>query len=51
MIRTYQRPGAELTESVTVHITDDGYIRMKAENLHDVLSHLGFERTDIKEPA
>jgi hypothetical protein len=44
-MRTYTHEGPELTNSVTVHITDDGYVRMKADNLHDVLTHLGYRPT------
>lgn len=51
MIRTYEHIGPELTETITVHVTEDGYVRMRADNLHDMLSHLGFIRTDVKANA
>lgn len=47
--RVYERVTTEHTESVFVHLTDDGYVRMTAKNLHDVLTHLGFLPTDTKD--
>ena len=47
--RTYERVTTEATESVFVHLTDDGYVRMTAKNPHDVLTHLGFQPTDPKD--
>lgn len=49
--RTYEHIGDQLTESVTVHIDDNGYIRMTATNLHDLLEHLGFEQVTAKKKA
>lgn len=49
MIRTYERQGAELTESITVHVDDNGRIRMTADNLHELLTHIGF--SEIRQKA
>lgn len=49
--RTYERIGTDNTESVTVHITDDGYVRITADNLHDILDHLGFVEVTAKRKA
>ncbi len=47
--RHYTRVATEHTETITVNVDDTGRIRMTADNLHDVLIHLGFTRTDLQE--
>lgn len=49
LTRTYERVTSESTESVFVHLTEDGYVRMSGSNLHDVLTHLGFAPTEQKD--
>ena len=44
--RTYERVMPENTERIFVHVDQSGYIRMTADNLHQVLTHIGFEQTD-----
>lgn len=46
MIRQYERIGTESTESVLVHVTSDGYVKMTADNLDELLQHLGYRRTN-----
>ena len=48
-IRQYERIGTEHTENVLVHLTDDGYVKLTAKNLHELLEHLGFRTTDDKD--
>lgn len=47
--RTYIRETPDHTETVYVNVDEHGYIRMTANNLHDVLTHIGF--TPTKENA
>jgi hypothetical protein len=44
-IRTYTRINSEHEETVFVHVDDNGYVRMTAANLHDILTHIGFQPT------
>lgn len=44
-MRTYTRPDGDHEQTVCVHVTDDGYVKMSATNLHDVLTHIGFTPT------
>lgn len=51
-MRCYTRPAGEIEQTVWVHITEDGYVKMTADNLHDVLTYIGFTATkDLKEPT
>lgn len=47
--QTYERVTPDSTESITVHSTPDGYVRMRTTNLHDLLLHIGFQPTEPKE--
>jgi hypothetical protein len=51
MIRQYERVSAESTESVLVHIDTNNRVKMTADNMHELLLHLGYQRTDVKENA
>jgi hypothetical protein len=48
-VRTYTRESNDITHTVHVNVDEYGYIRMTANNLHDILIHLGFEPT--KDPT
>jgi HSP90 family molecular chaperone len=49
--RTYERIGPDDTQTVFVHIDDNGYVRMTADNLHNLLTHIGFAETKEKADA
>jgi prefoldin subunit 5 len=49
--RTYVNTGDQIEQTIVVHVDEAGYIRMTADHLDHLLTHIGFQEIQAKRKA